>query len=246
MSRCWPSTQARAAPAARCSATARADRGLDAADPSVLDPLDRTTGERLGGLAWPTTRPPARWRRHRRGGRRDRRRRGRPRRDRCDVANTVAVVVQPRQRRRAAVPEVRDDGDPRRARRHQGRPWAAGDARRRRDLGASLRSLGSRSTPVLTVPPRCHRLKGIEDLLAAALTAPRRRPRPWRSGGCSPPGRLDPDETSSPSAAHAGCARWAAVRPRSTLLLSEAGSGPGRRRASSSSGREVVGADDGA
>jgi LAO/AO transport system kinase len=142
----------------------RARIEFDAADRGVLI-RSTAAGERLGGLAWPT--------------------RaaahalapafdvvvvetvgvGQAETEIVDVADTVAVVVQPGsgdalQFLKSGIMEIPDVLVVTKA--DLGQPAT----RTRRDLSASLRSLGSRSTPVLAVsslpPPQ-----GIEELLAA-------------------------------------------------------------------------------
>jgi LAO/AO transport system kinase len=142
----------------------RARIEFDAADRGVLI-RSTAAGERLGGLAWPT--------------------RaaahalapafdvvvvetvgvGQAETEIVDVADTVAVIVQPGsgdalQFLKSGIMEIPDVLVVTKA--DLGQPAT----RTRRDLSASLRSLGSRSTPVLAVsslpPPQ-----GIEELLAA-------------------------------------------------------------------------------
>ena len=207
--RCWPSIPARGARAARCSATAPGSSAI----PPTPGVFIRSTaaGDRLGGLA-----PGDPGGRHRAGGRvrrgGDRDRRCRPVRDRGRGRRRHGRGRGPaRLGRRAAVPEVRDHGDPRRAGGDQSRPRArwptrarrrpdrrAARARRRRHAGAG---------GVLGVAPA----SGIDELVDAldahrgALDLP---PAGCAAGGCT---RWP---TSSPSTASAGCARSAAgARP---------------------------------
>ena len=150
---CSPSTPPPSARAARCSATARGsrptrrDRGL----------FIRSTaaGERLGGLA-PATRAAAQALAaafdvvviETVGV-------GQSETEVAEAADTDRGRRPARLRRRAAVHQGRDHGDPRRAGRHQGRPRQVA-LRARRDLNAALRSLGERDTAVVavsSVPP---------------------------------------------------------------------------------------------
>ena len=238
-SRCSPSTRARAAPAARCWATARgssstpADRGV----------LIRSTaaGERLGGLAWPT-----RAAAHALAAAFDvvvieTVGVGQAETEIVDVADTVAVVVQPGsgdalQFLKSGIMEIPDVLVVTKA------DLGQLAVRTRRDLSAALRSLGSRSTPVLAVsslpPPQ-----GIEELARGARGAPR-RPRPRRAATARPARRAR-WPNSRTSTASAGCARSAAVTPRRRCW-------PSRSRAWTCprswrrAGAESIGADDGA
>ncbi len=124
------------------------DRARIDFDPADRGVLIRSTaaGERLGGLARATRARRARARRGvRRRRDRDRRRRaGRDRRGRRGRHRRRRRAA--RQRRRAAVPEVGDHGDPRRARRHQGRPRPDRAARQARpERRAALARLAPRA-----------------------------------------------------------------------------------------------------
>jgi len=142
----------------------RARIEFDAADRGVLI-RSTAAGERLGGLAWPT-----RAAAHALAAAFDvvvieTVGVGQAETEIVDVADTVAVVVQPGsgdalQFLKSGIMEIPDVLVVTKA--DLGQPAT----RTRRDLSASLRSLGSRSTPVLAVsslpPPQ-----GIEELLAA-------------------------------------------------------------------------------
>ena len=142
----------------------RARIELDAADRGVLV-RSTATGERLGGLAWPT-----RAAAHALAAAFDvvvieTVGVGQAETEIVDVADTVAVVVQPGsgdalQFLKSGIMEIPDVLVVTKA------DLGQLATRTRRDLSAALRSLGSRSTPVLTVsslpPPR-----GIEELVAA-------------------------------------------------------------------------------
>ena len=142
----------------------RARIELDAADRGVLI-RSTAAGERLGGLAWPT-----RAAAHALAAAFDvvvveTVGVGQAETEIVDVADTVAVVVQPGsgdalQFLKSGIMEIPDVLVVTKA--DLGQPAT----RTRRDLSASLRSLGSRSTPVLAVsslPPA----QGIEELIAA-------------------------------------------------------------------------------
>jgi LAO/AO transport system kinase len=142
----------------------RARIEFDVADRGVLI-RSTAAGERLGGLAWPT-----RAAAHALAAAFDvvvveTVGVGQAETEIVDVADTVAVVVQPGsgdalQFLKSGIMEIPDVLVVTKA--DLGQPAT----RTRRDLSASLRSLGSRSTPVLAVsslPPA----QGIEELLAA-------------------------------------------------------------------------------
>jgi len=158
---------------------------LDAADRGVLV-RSTAAGERLGGLAWPT-----RAAAHALAAAFDvvvieTVGVGQAETEIVDVADTIAVVVQPGggdalQFLKSGIMEIPDVLVVTKA------DLGQIATRTRRDLSAALRSLGSRSTPVLTVsslpPPQ-----GVEDLIAAlaehraGLDLPRRRLEARRAG----------------------------------------------------------------
>ena len=165
------------------------DRARIEFDPADRGVLIRSTaaGERLGGLACGHARRRAgagggvRRRRDRDGRRRPGRDRGRRRRRHRRRGRAAG------QRRRAAVPEVGDHGDPRRARRHQGRPRPDRDAHAARpERGAALARLARDAA--CSRSPRCRRRSGIEELVGGARRAPR-RPRPRRAAPARAPAR---------------------------------------------------------
>ncbi len=195
------------------------DRARIDFDPADRGVLIRSTaaGERLGGLARADARRRAGARRRLRRRRdRDRRRRAgrdRGRRRRRHRRRRRAA----RQRRRAAVPEVRDHGDPRRARRHQGRPRAdraAHPARPQRRAALARPARRRACSP----SPRCRRASGIDELsrrstsTAPSSTSPR--------GGCA---RAAParSPTSSSSTASAGLRALGGRAAARTLLAAE-------------------------
>ena len=213
----------------------RARIEFDAADRGVLI-RSTAAGERLGGLAWPT-----RAAAHALAAAFDvvvieTVGVGQAETEIVDVADTVAVVVQPGsgdalQFLKSGIMEIPDVLVVTKA------DLGQLAVRTRRDLSASLRSLGSRSTPVLAVsslpPPRGHR-----GAPRGARGAPR-RPRPRRSGASQArrAGALtDFVAEHGARGLRALGGRHAAVEPAGS-----AGSGPRRSRAGGGSGATAAG-----
>ena len=188
----------------------RARIEFDAADRGVLI-RSTAAGERLGGLAWPT-----RAAAHALAAAFDvvvieTVGVGQAETEIVDVADTVAVVVQPGsgdalQFLKSGIMEIPDVLVVTKA------DLGQLAMRTRRDLSASLRSLGARATPVLAVsslpPPGASTSSSRRSpSTAPASTSPR--------GACGRGGR-GRWRTSSPSTARAGCARSAGVTRRSS------------------------------
>ena len=179
----------------------------DPGDRRAVHPLDRRRRPaRRTGAGHPRGGHRA-GRRVRRGGDRDRRRR--PVRDRGRRRRRHGGGRRPAGLgRRAAVPEGRDHGDPRRARRDQGRPRAGGDARAWRICARRCARWADRHRG----PGRLVGLPRARGHRRARRRArpPPRRARPADRGGCAA-GACTRWPTSPPSTASAGCGRSAAA-----------------------------------
>ena len=217
----------------------RARIEFDAADRGVLI-RSTAAGERLGGLAWPT-----RAAAHALAAAFDvvvieTVGVGQAETEIVDVADTVAVVVQPGsgdalQFLKSGIMEIPDVLVVTKA------DLGQLAVRTRRDLSASLRSLGSRSTPVLAVsslpPPQ-----GIEELVAAlaehraGLDLAGRRLRARRASALA-----DYTHEHGERGLRALGGRHAAESP-----AGRAGAGPGRAGARGGVGASRIEADDGA
>ena len=151
--------------------------------------------------------------------RRGRDRRRRPERDRGRRGGRHRRGHRPaRLGRRPAVPEVRDHGGARRARRDEGRPRRRRACARGATCTPRCARVGRRDTAVVAVSSVAP-VQGVDELVAA-LDAHRAGARP-RPRGARPPGAPGRWPTSSPSTASAGCAPSAAGGPRRRWLAEQ-------------------------